>query len=189
MNINSKFGWNVRLAILCIVLGLICSACAGTMGGAAQQDNAPPPVEETVAEDDDDSDSSLLTTVLFYPVNRVMDILDILRLNVAFGPGFGLNLRATKFVQVGIENYMGVRVGLGKNGGLFFPRYGLLYTESEMLTMGLGLAYTGGGQRGFTEWGGTFHLGLIGAEAAIDVSELLDALGGFILIDFKGDDF
>lgn len=131
----------------------------------------------------------MLKQVLHYPVNRILDFFDIFRLNVGVGPGIGINLRPTKFAQLGFENYMTARAGLGKNSGFLVKRYGLAYTESEIMSMGAGLLYTGGGQRGLTEVGTTFHLLLVGGEAAIDLSELGDFFLGFATFDFKDDDW
>lgn len=169
--------------------------CAGTVGslnkeyGISEGDKKKIEAATEEKEKDAKEGKSIPRMVLLYPVNRVLDLFDIFRLNVGVGPGFGLNLRATKFVQVGLENYFSLRAGLGKRGGLLVPRYGIFYTETELLTMGVGPLYTGGWQRGMTEVGGTVHLGIAGADAAIDLSEILDFLGGFVFIDFKGDDF
>lgn len=182
-----------KLFSLCAIVVLAGSiGCAGTVGNLSKEygasESEKKKIESATQEKDAKEGQSIPRMVLLYPVNRVLDLLDIFRLNVGAGPGFGLNLRATKFVQVGLENYFSVRAGLGKRGGLLVPRYGLFYTESELLTMGVGPLYTGGWQRGMTEVGGTIHLGIVGADAAIDLSEILDFLGGFVFIDFKGDD-
>ncbi|HLC16658.1 MAG TPA: hypothetical protein VJL89_10580 [Thermodesulfovibrionia bacterium] len=148
--------------------------------------------EEAIEEADkadEEKESSVVKQVLYYPVNRLLDFADIFRLNVGVGPGIGINIRPTKFAQVGFENYMSARAGLGKNSGFFVKRYGLLYTETELMTMGAGLLYTGGGQRGLTEVGTTFHLLIIGGEAALDLSELADFFLGFTTVDFKQDDW
>ena len=133
-------------------------------------------------------DHSTIVTVLLYPVNRVLDILDIFRLNIGFGLGYGINVRATKVLQAGVENYETVRIGLGKESGIWSPRYGIVYTEAEPFTAGASLAYMGGRQRGMMEVGTTVHLGIIGADAAIDLAEIADFFLGFVLIDFKEDD-
>ena len=134
-------------------------------------------------------EDSLTVSILKYPVNRVLDVIDVFRLNLAVGPGIGLNIRPTKFAQVGLETYVSARAGLGKNGSLIFKRYGLAYLESEVLTMGVGPFYTGGKQRGYTEVGATAHLGIVGAEAALDLSEIADFFLGFAMVDFKDDDW
>ena len=108
--------------------------------------------------------------------------------NLGFGPGYGINVRATKLLQAGVESYSTLRVGLGKESGIWSPRYGIVYTESELLTAGASLAYMGGRQRGTMEVGTTVHLGLIGAEGAIDLAEIADFFLGFAMIDFKEDD-
>ena len=184
-----------KLFGLCAAVVLAGSiGCAGTVGnlnkeyGVSESEKKKIESATEAKEKDAKEGQSIPRMILLYPVNRVLDVLDIFRLNVGAGPGFGLNLRATKFVQVGMENYFSVRAGLGKRGGLLVPRYGLFYTESELLTMGIGPLYTGGWQRGMTEVGGTIHLGIVGIDAAIDLSEILDFLGGFVFIDFRGDD-
>ena len=133
-------------------------------------------------------DHSTIVTALLYPVNRILDIFDIFRINVGFGPGYGINVRATKVLQVGIESYSTVRVGFGKESGIWNPRYGIVYTESEPFTAGASMAYMGGRQRGAMEVGTTVHLGFVGAEAAIDLAEIADFFLGFVIIDFKKDD-
>jgi len=141
-----------------------------------------------LASDNKKEGNSIVSKALLYLPNRILDFLDIFRLNVAIGPGLGLNVRATKFAQIGAETYISARVGLGKNSGLFIKRYGLLYTETELFTGGVSILYTGGSQRGLTEVGATVHLGLVGAEAAIDLSEIADFFLGIFTIDYKNDD-
>lgn len=150
--------------------------------------------EEQKTEEDEkakekEEEESLTISIIKYPVNRVLDFIDIFRLNIGVGPGIGLNIRPTKFAQVGIENYVSARAGLGKNGSLIFKRYGLAYLESEAFTMGVGPLYTGGKQRGYTEVGATAHLAIIGAEAALDLSEIADFFLGFATVDLKDDDW
>lgn len=172
----------VRLQrILCTSVVLVC-LCTGSIGPAI------------AAEGGDDGamarspDHSTVVTVLLYPVNRILDIFDIFRINIGFGPGYGINVRATKLLQAGVESYSTLRVGLGKESGIWNPRYGIVYTESEPFTAGASLAYMGGRQRGTMEVGTTVHLGFVGAEAAIDLAEIADFFLGFAMIDFKEDD-
>jgi len=96
-----------------------------------------------LASDNKKEGNSIASKALLYLPNRILDFLDIFRLNVAIGPGLGLNVRATKFAQIGAETYISARVGLGKNSGLFIKRYGLLYTETELFTGGVSILYTG----------------------------------------------
>jgi hypothetical protein len=144
--------------------------------------------EQKKAEDKEEK-RPLAMSILMYSANRFLDFFDIFRLNAAVGPGIGLNIRPTKFAQIGFETYVSARAGLGKNGSLIFKRYGLAYLESEVLSFGAGPLYTGGEQRGFTEVGVTAHLALVGAEAALDLSEITDFFLGFAMIDFKDDDW
>ena len=156
--------------------------CVGLIGSAIAEDGND---ETSMARS---PDHLAVVSVLLYPVNRILDIFDIFRMNIGFGPGYGINIRATKVLQAGLESYSTLRVGLGKESGIWSPRYGIVYTESEPFTAGVSLAYMGGRQRGMMEVGTTVHLGFVGADAAIDLAEIADFLLGFAMIDFKEDD-
>ncbi len=185
--------WKKGLCLLIISMVAFTVGCAGTIQdldedyGLTEADKKN--IESYQVREVENEEQPLYMKVMLYPFNRIMDGIDMFRFNGALGPGFGFNLRATKAAQVGVENYFAVRAGLGKRGSLFFPRYGVLYTETEVATMGVGPVYTGGSQRGATEVGGTFHLGVVGAEAAVDLSEIADFFAGFVLLDLKGDDY
>ncbi len=167
--------------ILCTGAVLIW-LCAGSISPAIAADGSD---NDALARS---PDHSTVVTVLLYPVNRILDIFDIFRINLGFGPGYGINVRATKLLQAGVESYSTLRVGLGKESGIWNPRYGIVYTESEPFTAGASLAYMGGRQRGTMEVGATVHLGFVGTEAAIDLAEIADFFLGFAMIDFKEDD-
>lgn len=167
--------------VLCVSVVLVW-LCAGSIGSAIAEEGSG---DAAMARS---PDHSTVVTVLLYPVNRILDIFDIFRINVGFGPGYGINVRATKALQAGVESYSTLRVGLGKESGIWNPRYGIVYTESEPFTAGASVAYMGGRQRGTMEVGTTVHLGVIGAEGAIDLAEIADFFLGFAMIDFKEDD-
>ncbi len=170
---NKAFYTNLILVCLCLII--VNPAIAKNSSNSSQLPRSP--------------SHSTVVTILLYPVNRVLDVFDIFRANIGFGPGYGINVRATKALQLGLENYDTVRIGLGKESGIWNPRYGILYTEAEPFTAGASLAYMGGRQRGLWEFGTTIHLVHVGTEAAIDLSEIADLLLGFIMIDFKEDDY
>ncbi|HHZ83188.1 MAG TPA: hypothetical protein EYN60_04105 [Nitrospirales bacterium] len=172
----------VQLQRILCTFAMLVWLCAGSTSFAIAEDRSD---DAAMARS---PDHSTVVTVLLYPVNRILDIFDIFRINLGFGPGYGINVRATKLLQAGVESYSTLRVGLGKESGIWSPRYGIVYTESELLTAGASLAYMGGRQRGTMEVGTTVHLGLIGAEGAIDLAEIADFFLGFAMIDFKEDD-
>jgi len=127
--------------------------------------------------------ASLFRRVLLYVPNRVGDFLDVWRCNVGFGLGLGANIRPTKGLQFGLAAYDSVRVGLRGRRWPFWHEWSL--------EGGFDGLYVEGGEteRGFHEFGGTVHLGVIGLDAAIDIEEALDFGFGFFLSDPACDDF
>lgn len=133
---------------------------------------------------DEGSKPDIFKQIVLYLPNRVIDFVDIWRLNAGVGLGFGLNIRPTKGLQAGVCVYDSVRVGLR---GRRFPiwhewacewGFSAMYYEHPQSEV----------ERGFYEFGGTIHLGLIGLDAAFDIEEVLDFGSGFILYDPADDD-
>lgn len=120
--------------------------------------------------------------VLFYPVNRVLDLIDIGRVSIGVGPGFGFNLRATELAEVGVGCYETTRFGMK---GRVLPVYEENIDESGVAFLGF---VNGCLQRDPTEIGADLHIGIIGAQVAGSVAEAADFAAGFLLIDLQGDD-
>jgi len=119
---------------------------------------------------------------LYYPVNRFLDFVDIFRVNVGFGCGFGVNVRLTELAEIGFSQYETTRFGLK---GRIFPVYQENIDEAGFALFG----YVNGClQRDPTEVGFDLHLGIIGVEAAISLAEVADFFAGIILIDPQCDD-
>jgi hypothetical protein len=127
---------------------------------------------------------SLLVSGLLYIPNRVLDILDIFRVDVGVGPAVGAVARVTKYGQVGARLMMPVsaRVGLrGRKIPVFIEH------TSEM---GVGPLYLDSPQREATplEVGAGVDLILVGAYVGISVDSIFDALTGFVGFDISEDD-
>ena len=120
--------------------------------------------------------------VLYYIPNRVLDFIDIGRLNVGVGCGCGFNLRATELAEIGFGQYETTRFGMK---GRVLP----VYTEN-IDEAGVGfLGYVNGVlQRDPSEIGADLHVGVIGVQAAVSLVEAADFLTGFFLIDLQKDD-
>lgn len=121
--------------------------------------------------------------VLLWLPNRVMDFIDVFRVDVGAGPAFGAVARVTKFGQVGYRGVSPLSVRVGDFGRK--PPF-LLEHSSEM---GIGPAYINSKDRKVCD----AEIGLgadlfVGAYGGICVDELLDFAAGIFFIDLKDDD-
>lgn len=147
-----------------------------------------------------------------YPVNRVLDVADIV--SVGAGPGLGLygDVHATRAFQVGggggiailggwwLPRELGVRTG-GMSGlylgplalaNVNFARAGTLGVEGvEYKLRGWNTpdnpVYT---EQGMDYWalGGKVVVGVLAASIDVHPTEMADALLGFVFVDFMEDD-
>jgi hypothetical protein len=124
----------------------------------------------------------LLHMVLYYVPNRVLDFIDIGRLSVGFGVGYGVNVRLTELAEVGLGCYESTRFGMK---GRVLPIYEENIDEAGVAFLGF---VNGCLQRDPTEIGADLHVGVIGAQAAVSLAEAADFIVGFLLIDLQGDD-
>lgn len=160
------------------------------------------------------TDYSTLKTVLLYIPNRVLDVLDIVTIDIGAGPEFGVDAKATHWMQVG--GMYGDKYFLGKDyarqlGGGYASgwNYGFLcfasehrYVDEEFGTTREFLirkkplsfampkedfTYTGD-IRDFWEIGANAGW-LITVGVAIHPIEIADFFAGLVLIDLKGDDY
>ena len=120
-----------------------------------------------------------------YLPNRLIDFVDIFRVDVGAGPATGVVVRLTKWGQVGYRTMApaSLRVGIrGREIPVFVER------SSEF---GVGPAFLQSHDREVTtlEFGAGADLFLAGAYVGVSVDEFFDFLGGWVGIDFKNDDF
>jgi hypothetical protein len=164
---------------ICIVAVML----AALMGGCAATPKAPPTAANETAPPAEPPAEKTGPSWVFYPINRLLDLFDMVRANVGVGPGFGGNIRVTKVVQASFENYLTARAGLKKRT---LP----VYLEADGI-YGLSLATIGGkdAARQFTEIGLTLHLLVISLDVAVVPEEIADFLLGFFTIDFEDDDW
>lgn len=126
--------------------------------------------------------NSLLDIVLYYVPNRVLDAIDIGRVSIGVGSGFGFNVRATELAEIGYGRYSTTRFGMK---GRVMPVY-----DEKIDEAGIGLLgwVNGSLQRDPSEVGADLHLGVIGAQVAVSLVEAVDFVAGVALIDLQGDD-
>jgi len=126
----------------------------------------------------------LFDRILLWFPNRVLDALDVFRLDVGVGPSFGGVVRASKYVQAGYRSMSpaSVRVGLfGRKAPAMIEHsseFGVspMYVDSSDRTVCKG------------EIGLGADLFLVGGYAGICVDELVDFVGGVFTLDMKDDD-
>lgn len=130
-----------------------------------------------------DEREPLWSQILLWIPNRVLDFIDIFRVDVGAGLAFGAVARVTKYGQVGIRTVapLSVRVGdFGRKAPVLLEHssemgIGPLYLESkdrEICTLEVGA-------------GADLFLGLYGG---VCLDELADFAGGIFFLDFKKDD-
>ena len=140
------------------------------------------------------SDPTLLTEedespwwrdVLLYIPNRVLDLIDVFRVDVGVGASVGGVVRVTKYVQGGYRQMAPVSVRVG-DFGRTFPV--MVESSSEI---GISPAFKQSADREVCD--AELGLGLdalvVGGYGGVCLDELADFIGGIFLIDFKDDDF
>jgi hypothetical protein len=123
-----------------------------------------------------------LHVILYYVPNRVLDFVDIFRVNVGVGCGWGINVRLTELLEAGVGQYETTRFGMK---GRVLPVYEENINEGGIAILG----YVNGClQRDPTEIGADLHIAVIGAQAAVSLAEAADFITGIVLIDLQDDD-
>jgi hypothetical protein len=145
--------------------------------------------DKEIAEDQD-GHSFLVGTLLYIP-NRVLDILDIIRLRVRVGPGIAVGVRATKVAQAYLGTYASVYAGLPGPRLRSFPKSPIGLESNNGVSLSVVDATVGGGigpDYSPTEFGAGLHLGIIGFDFGIDPLEIVDFATGILTIDVREDD-
>lgn len=159
------------------------------------------------------SRGELKDKILLYIPNRIMDLLDIFSLNIGVGPVAEARLMATRYCDVGAGIGMTAKLykdfnrqyGLGFEEGWYWS-FIFVSEEQYALTDSLGLVKryaenrTGvpmpdtrtydffTGPRDFWAFGGSLGL-LVDANLYIHPTEWVDLGLGFLLIDYRNDDY
>lgn len=122
--------------------------------------------------------------LLYYIPNRIIDFIDIWRVDVGVGVSYGAVIRASRYAQAGYRGFAprSVRFGLrGRRSPIFverYPEYGV----------SPGFVNTGARVPTPFEVGVGADLLAVGAYAGISLDELGDFLAGIFFFDPKGDD-
>ena len=168
-----------------LLLAINLCGCAATQGirGAHNSSNA------AIEEEEEEASAGaigFLWGVAMYLPNRVRDLFDVVRFGINLGPGFGVQAKATEFVQaVAISR---LSVGVGLQGLRHLP----VYASGEgALGVGPLTADATAGLGWFQSWTDfrlELHALLAGAHVAVDPVEIVDFVLGFVVIDIREDD-
>lgn len=131
------------------------------------------------------------TKAVWYVPNRVLDLLDIVRVRVRVGPGLDVGARVTDVASFYAGRSHAVVAGLpGPRRERRGPE--LIGWENRRGMVILGVDATDDlphpPRYAFSEIGASAHLLLVGAEAAVAPDEAIDFLAGIFGSDLKGDD-
>lgn len=131
-----------------------------------------------------DEASSWVSDILLYIPNRLLDLLDVFRVDVGVGASVGAVVRVTQYAQVGYRQMVPVSLRVG-DFGRHFPA--LVESSNEL---GVSPAFKQSADRQVcpAEIGLGGDLLIAGAYGGICLDELADFFGGIFMIDFKGDD-
>jgi hypothetical protein len=139
------------------------------------------------ADEEEEESRSLLTHILLYLPNRFFDLFDIARAGVSVGPGIGVDLTATKYLNATLMAK--ASVGLGLQTLRHLPIESAAYTSVGAGPIQLDLEPGLSWYRSPGEIRAELHVLIVGAHAAVDPVEIFDLLVGFFLFDPVGDDF
>lgn len=122
--------------------------------------------------------------VLLYIPNRILDLIDVFRVDVGVGASVGAVVRVTEYAQLGYRQMAPVSLRVG-DFGRQFPV--LVESSNEF---GVSPAFKQSADREVckAEIGLGGDLLIVGAYGGICLDELADFIGGIFFIDFKGDD-
>lgn len=127
---------------------------------------------------------SVLTQILLWPVNRVLDIIDVFKFDIGVGPGVGAVVRVTKWGQLGYRQMLPASLRIGNFGRSAPARIepfeeigiGPFFRESSVRTVCPG------------EVGAGVDALLFGVYAGVCVEEIFDFGAGVLFFDPMDDD-
>lgn len=178
-----------ELRIISVAFAFFLCICVNSELVQASESAGTTNSELGAVEAEDDS-RGILTHLLLYIPNRVLDLLDIVRIRGRVGPGIGFGVRATKLAQANLASYACVYAGLPGPRMEAMPKLpvglevytGLKFSIVEVDGELFGPDYSP------TEFGLGGQFLLIGADVGIDPYEILDFAAGLFFIDLRDDD-
>jgi len=149
------------------------------------------PKDKSPAVEEKDEGHSFGHKLLLYIPNRILDVLDIVRLRVRVGPGLAAGVRATKIAQAYVGTYASVYVGLPGPRLRPFPKLPVGLESYNGVALSVLDATASGGigpDYSPTEFGFSVQPLIFGLDLGIDPWEILDFATGLLMIDLRDDD-
>ncbi len=199
-----------QLSALVVTLGVVLWACGCTTvqvtvaptpqqqvqtAQTPQQQTSPAPQAQPAPAPQpapaEQQGHSLAHKLVFYIPDRVLDVVDIVRLRVRVGPGVALGARATEVFSGYLGSYASVYAGLP--GPRLKPTVKLPIGFESLSGVGVSVANATisggiGPDYSFTEFGVSAQLLIVGFDVGIDPWEIVDFATGLFTIDPRGDD-
>lgn len=134
---------------------------------------------------------SVLHKVVMYIPNRLLDVLDIVRLRVRVGPGLAVDARATKVASAFVGSYASVYAGLPGPRNRPMPKLPFGFESRNGVQASLVDATVSGGidpDYGPAEIGVGVQALIVGVDVGVEPLEFVDLLAGIFFINLTGDD-
>lgn len=146
---------------------------------------SPKPAWSDLATAVTDPEETWWDEILLYIPNRILDLLDVFRIDVGVGASFGAVVRVTEYGQVGYRQMMPMSFRVG-DFGRRLPM--MLETSNEF---GVGPLYVPSSDREVcpAEIGVGADAFVVGAYGGICLDEVVDFVAGIFLVDLKEDDY
>ena len=149
---------------------------------------APPALGAPPPEPEPSIGEKLAHGVATYVPNRILDLLDIVRLRVRFGSGTASSFRLTRPVSATAGRYSTLYLGLyGPRGEKMVPSP-VGFESYDWDDAPRAERYSPEPYYGLGEVGAGFQIPGPGLDVGVEPFEALDFLAGFLLLDLVGDD-
>ncbi len=170
--------------------GVLAAACLAALAcrAAAEPPVEPPPSEPCAVAP---ARAGAGHVLLWYLPNRVLDLLDCVRLRLRAGPGLALEARATCYAANFAGTYDAWYAGLpGPRGAPGWPRLAGRESLRGLIVMGVDATDDSPHPPRVSDTELTVSAQCLAAGAAVgfDPRELGDFLAGWLTLDFRGDD-
>lgn len=172
------------LLFLCPVLFACSSIPALTpLASITQEDEE---LQYAGSEEEEEEDRSVFVHILLYVPNRVIDAFDIVRAGVSVGPGIGVDLTATEWLNATLMAKASVGVGYQtlRHLPVEAAAYTMVGAGPVKLAADPGLDW----YRSSGEFRVEVHAVIVGAHAVVEPFEIFDLLAGFLFFDPLDDD-
>jgi hypothetical protein len=133
----------------------------------------------------------VLHRVLLYFPDRLLDVIDIVRLRARVGPGVAAGVRATTAVDLYMGTYVSVYAGLPGPRMRRMPKSPVGLESYNGVEVSVANATASGGiGPGYspTEFGVSLHPLILGFDIGLDPYEALDFAAGLFMVDLRHDD-